>query len=236
MRKLLAVASAAALLAACGSSSSSSSAPGPVTGTIGGKAFTPVDVQAIQLSSSNPCGIPTPTQMDPSMVTTMGVRAMELKLTSYAGACGDLTSTTCIAHGGQQALTLLVVRLNTLPPFAPPTTLAGDYTAYPSLTTFVPEPQNPGVAHVAWAAVVDPDPTCAGTTAEPHAVTTGTVHIAQDATTINGSVDLRFDDGSSASGTFSAPLCGGTPGGGDVCSLATSLAATQQLCTGFSCP
>jgi hypothetical protein len=230
MSKLVPVALAAALLAACGSSNSSTTqSPAPVSGTIGGRAFTPVEIEAIELVSSTACGIPL-NPLDPTTLTSMGVRALEVKMTSYAGACTDLETTACRVHGGTQSVTLLVTRLNTVPPYTAPSTLAGDYTVYPSITTFIPEQQNglpTGVAHVAFAAAAAPDPTCSGTTATPHPAT-GSLHIAQDGTTVTGTVSLDFDDGSKVSGSFSAARCGGTPGG--VCDLVTSLAAVQQLC------
>lgn len=225
MRNFVAVVFASASLAACGSSNKSTSPSTPVSGTVAGAAFTPADVQAIELSSSTPCGINTGTS-----TITLGVKALELKMTSYANACGDLTSAICQLHPGQHAVTVLVTKLNMVPPNTAPSTLAGTYNVSPSFMSITPETQNgvpTGLGYVAYAQI---DPNCAGTT---HPVTTGTVHIAQDGTTIAGDVSLQFDDGSTVAGTFSSPLCSGSlPGGGDVCAIATS----QQLCQPSTCP
>lgn len=226
MRNFVVVAFASAVLAACGSSNDKSTTPStPVAGTVAGAAFTPTDVQAIELTSASPCGINTGTS-----TLTLGVRALELKMTSYANACGDLTSAVCQLHPGQHAVTVLVTRLKVVSPYDAPSTLVGDYVVSPSYTTIVPETQNgfpTGLAYVAYATI---DPNCVGTA---HPVTTGTVHIAQDGATITGNVGLQFDDGSTVAGTFAAPRCSGSlPGGGDVCAIATS----QQLCQPSACP
>jgi hypothetical protein len=228
LRNFVAVALASAILAACGSSNNNKSTPPatPVSGTVAGAAFTPTDVQAIEVSSVTPCTING---------YTFGVKALELKLTSYPNACGDLTSAVCQLHTGQHAVTVLLSRLNGLSSNAP-ATLAGDYTASPSLSEITTETQNgvpTGLAHVAYAQV---DPTCVGT-AHPVVARTSTVHIAQDGTTIAGDLSLHFDDGSTVAGSFTAPLCSGSlPGGGDVCALAATFAAGQQLCQPSTCP
>lgn len=224
MRNFVAV--AFAFLAACGSSNNKSTSPStPVSGTVGGAAFTPTDVQAIELSSTSPCGINNGTT-----TIMLGVKALELKMTSYANACGDLTSAVCQLHPGQHAVTVLVTKLNMVPPHTAPSTLAGSYNVSPSFMSITPETQNglpTGLGYVAYAQL---DPNCVGTA---HPVTTGTVHIAQDGPTIAGDLSLHFDDGSTVAGSFTAPLCSGSlPGGGDVCAIA----ATQQLCQPTACP
>lgn len=225
MRNFVAVVFASASLAACGSSNKSTSPSTPVSGTVAGAAFTPADVQAIELSSSTPCGINN---------LTFGAKALELKMTSYSNACGDLTTAVCQAHSGQHAITLFVVRLNAVPPApAAPSTLAGSYSVSPGYTSPTPDTQNPGLLYVAYAQV---DPDCVGT-AHPVLAETSTVHIAQDGPTIAGDLSLHFDDGSTVAGTFTAPLCSGSlPGGGNVCALAAAFAAGQQLCQPSTCP
>ncbi len=221
MRKLVPFAVMSALLIACGSSSSGSAAPPPSTplsGTVGGRAFTPVSVQALTVGSgSSPCALPG--------VGSLGVRAVALEITSYAGACGDLSSSQCQLHRTSQKVTILVAKANPVPPQAEPTLTPGTYTVSSSITAATPEPS--GLLDVAYAEAAAPDPSCLGT-AHP-SIAGGTVRLDQVSGPITGNVALRFDDGSSLSGDFSAPLCGGTP---DVCSLALggALCAMPAAC------
>ena len=208
MRKLIPYASA--LLVACGSSSSSSPSPPPktgLTGTVGGRAFTPVAVQAISVGSgSSPCNLPG--------VGTLGVSAVEIAITSHADACGDLASSQCRYHPSSQAVTVLVAKANPIPPNSAPGLTPGTYTVQSKITTAVPEAS--GLLDVAYAEAVAPDPSCAGT-AHP-SMTGGTVRLDQVTGPITGHVSLTFDDGSSLSGDFSAPICPGV--NPDVCGRA----------------
>lgn len=217
MRKLVPFTVVSALLVACGSSSSGSAAPPPSTtplsGTVGGRAFAPVSVQALTAGSgSTPCALPG--------VGTLGVRALALAVTSYANACGDLTSSQCQLHKSSQKVTILVAKANPVPPQTEPALTPGTYTVSSSITAATPGPS--GVLDVAYAEAVAPDPSCVGT-AHP-SLAGGTVRLDQVSGPITGHVALQFDDGSSLAGDFSAPLCSGTP---DVCSMALGGA----LCT-----
>jgi hypothetical protein len=206
MRKLIPFASA--LLVACGSSST----PSPKTttglsGSVGGRPFAPVAVQAVSVGSgSSPCTLPG--------VGSLGVTAVELAITSYADACGDLASSQCRYHQGAQAVTVLVAKANPVPPNGAPGLTPGTYTVQSSITSAVPEPG--GLLDVAYAEAVAPDPSCVGT-AHP-SMQGGTVRLDQVTGPITGHLSLTFDDGSSLSGDFSAPLCPGLSP--DVCSRA----------------
>jgi hypothetical protein len=149
------------------------------------------------------------------------VKAVELAVTSYPDACGDLGSSQCRRHQNSQAVTILVAKVNPVPPNSEPQLTPGTYTVQSSITTAVPEPS--GLLDVAYAEAVAPDPSCAGT-AHP-SMTGGTVRLDQVTGPITGHVSLTFDDGSSLSGDFSAPLCAGV--NPDVCSRAVGGA----LCT-----
>ena len=206
MRKLIAFASA--LIVACGSSSSSSSPSPPptagLTGTIGGRSFTPVAVQAITAGSgSSPCSLPG--------VGALGVSAMELAITSYADACGTLASTQCVHHANSQAVTVIVAKANPLPPASQPTLTPGTYAVQSTITSAVPE--SSGLLDVAYAEAVAPDPSCVGTTHPSKAG--GTVRLDSVTGPITGHLSITFDDGSSISGDFSAPICSSVTA--DVC-------------------
>jgi hypothetical protein len=217
MRKLIAFASA--LFVACGSSSSPSPAPAPaptgLTGTIGGRPFTPVAVQAVTVGSgSSPCSLPG--------IGSLGVNAVELAITSYPDACGDLASSQCRYHQGSQAVSIIIAKANPVPPGSQPALTPGTYTVQSSITSAVPEPST-GLLDVAYAEAVAPDPSCVGT-AHP-SMQGGTVRLDQVTGPITGHVAITFDDGSSLSGNFSAPICPGV--NPDVCSRALGGA----LCT-----
>jgi hypothetical protein len=214
MRKTVLLVSA--VLVACGSTSSSSpKAPTGVTGTVGGRAFTPAAMQAISVGTGvTPCDIPG--------VGSLGVKAVELAITSYADACGDLASTQCRSHASSQAVTILVAKANPARPFSEPTLATGTYTVQSSITTAVPDAN--GLLTVAYAEAVAPDPSCVGT-AHP-SVQGGTVRLDQVTGPITGHVSISFDDGSSISGDFSAPLC--TAVSPDVCGRAVGGAICSQ--------
>jgi hypothetical protein len=223
VRKLAPFAVAAAssmLLAACGSSSSGAAAPppsGPLSGTIGGRAFAPAEIRAISVGSgSTPCAIP--------QVGSFGVRAVALTATSYAGACGDLGAAQCQLHKGSQQVTILVAKANPLPPNSEPALTPGTYQVASNIRAAVPEAN--GTLDLAYAEAVAPDPSCAGTA---HPSTGGTIRIDQVSGPITGHVSITFDDGSSISGDFSAPLCGAAP---NVCSVALggALCAPPPAC------
>jgi hypothetical protein len=167
--------------------------------------------------------------MDPSAVTTVGVKAVVIEATTHADVCGDLQSSQCRNHAGSQSVTLLVARVNLVPPGAEPTLAPGPYTVSPDLSHPTVDASGP---YVASAQVLAVDPSFATTTGT--SVAGGTIHLDQVTGPVTGSVSLQFTDGSTVSGSFSAPFCGGTT---DACGLATTLAtalaggAPQGLCT-----
>jgi hypothetical protein len=222
VRKIIPSVVVSAFLAACGSSSSGSAAPpqSPLTGRVGGRAFTPVAVEAISVGTgSSPCTLPG--------VGSLGVRAVELAVTSYAGACSDLAAAQCTLHRDAQAVTIIVAKVNPIPPNSEPALTPGTYTVQAHITDVVPSGTT---LDVAYAEAVAPDPSCLGT-AHP-SVQGGTIRIDQASGPITGHLSLTFDDGSSLSGDFSAPLCPGvTP---DVCTraLGGALCTLPAACVG----
>ena len=211
MRKLLLV---SAFLAACGSSSNGGG--NGLSGTIGGRAFSPVDVEAIVAGTgASPCPVPLG-----GGTVDVGVKALALEMTSYANACGDFTSSQCKLHQNAQSVLVLFARLNPLgsePPLA-----TGTYTVYASPTVVNPDGST-GLLFVAYAQALTTDATCVGT--PKGSVQGGTIRFDQVTGPVTGHVSLTFVDGSSLDGDFSAPICGGVSP--DVCSLATA----QALCT-----
>ena len=228
MRKILAVVAVSAFLVSCGSSSSSSStpAPTPVSGTVGGRAFTPAAAQAISATSgTTACTIPPPISI------SFGASAIELALTSYAGteACTDLLGVQCATHSSSQAVTVFVAKVNLAPPFAAPPVATGTYPVTP--ITGAMETGNPTILDVAYAEASAPDPSCVGTA---HPVTAGSIRLDQVSGPVTGHVDLTFDDGSRISGDFSAAMCAGTTP--NVCMVAATaigghLCQPQTSCT-----
>jgi hypothetical protein len=217
MRKLLLIL-LSAFAAACGSDSDDNGGGG-LTGTVGGRRFSPVEVRAIPAGTgTTPCSVPLG-----DATASVGVKALALEVTSYGDACGDFASSQCRFHANSQSVTILFARLNAIPPFAEPTVSPGSYTVYGSASTAIPDASNPGLLTVAFAQALAADATCAGNPSP--SVQGGTVRLDQVAGPVTGRVSLTFEDGSSLAGDFSAPLCPGPSP--DVCSLATA----QALCT-----
>lgn len=214
MRKLLVVTAASAFLAACGSSSSSSSSTTPVSGTVGGRAFTPAAIAAIDAESATSCTIPGP--------VSFGAHAIELTLTSYgqAAACSDLLGDFCATHASAQAVTVFVAKVNLAPPYGAPGVEPGTYPVTPITGSM----SGMTGMNVAYAEAAAPDPSCAGTA---HPVTAGSIRLDQVTGPVTGHLDLTFDDGSRIKGDFSAAKCAGSPP--DVCMVAAS-AIGGQLC------
>ena len=205
-----------AFLVACGSSSKGSTAPGPVSGTIGGRPFSPVDLAAIHAASTTPCQLPTD-PLNPSFVTTVGVSALAVDLTSFHGACTEFAGAACDLHENEQNVLLLLAKVNFNPPWTAPDLGSGSFTVSnnPAVLNLTP---TAGVFQVAFAQAAGLDPTCVGT-AHP-SVTGGTISLDPvGAGSVTGSVSLRFDDGSTLGGAFASPQCN-FGGPVDVCALA----------------
>ena len=218
MRKLVLVL-VSALAAACGGSSDSGGTPsGAVAGTVGGRVFSPVEIRAVAVGSGQtPCTVAN---------QTLGVKAIALELTSYANACGDFSAVTCPARTSPQAVTILFVRLNAVPPWAEPTIAPGTYTISTKITDALPDASGLGQLYLAFAEAVADGASCAS----PPAVT-GTLRLDQVTGPITGHVAVTFAGGGSIVGDFSAAMCPGvTP---EVCALATApaLCALQPACT-----
>lgn len=214
MRKLLLV---AAFVMACGSDSDEGGAG--LSGTVGGRAFSPVEVRAIPAGTgTTPCPVPLG-----GATVDVGVKALALEVTSYSDACGDFATSQCRLHRNAQSVTILLARLNAAPPAGEPTLQPGTYTVHASPTTAIPDGTNPGLLTVAFAQALATDASCAGTPSP--SVEGGTLRLDQVTGPITGHVALTFQDGSSLEGDFAAPLCPGPSP--DVCSLATA----QALCT-----
>lgn len=207
---------AVVVLAACGSSSKSTASPGPIAGTIGGRAFSPVDLAAIHAASTTPCQLPTD-PLHPEFVTTVGVSALAVGLTSFHGACAEFAGGACTLHPNEQDALLLIAKVNFSPPYAAPDLGSGTFTVANNPAQLAPTSPL-GVFQVAYAQAVGLDPVCAGT-AHP-SVAGGTITLDPvGAGSISGSVTLRFDDGSTLGGAFASPQCN-FGGPVDVCALA----------------
>lgn len=213
MRKILLLASA--LVAACGSSESSGGGSGGLSGTVGGRPFSPAEVRAVPAGSgTTPCPVPLG-----GSTVNVGVKAFALLVTSYADACGDFASSQCRFHQNAQSVTLIFAKVNPLG--AEPALSPGTYTVASSPTTAVPD--GSGLLTVAYAQALATNATCAGTPSP--SVQGGSLRLDQVAGPITGHLSLTFQDGSALAGDFSAPLCTGPAP--DVCMLAT----VQALCT-----
>ncbi len=218
MRKLLLVLLSASA-AACGSSSSGGGGGGPLSGTVGGRAFSPADVEAITAGTgSTPCPLPLGTS-----TVNLGIKALAIEVTSYGGACNDFA---CKLHTNAQTVTVLIARLN--PSGVEPALNPGTYTVSSSPQT-VSAPDINGVLTDAYAQAVATNATCMGTPSG--SIAGGTVRLDSVTGPVTGHVSLTFQDGSTLQGDFSAPMC--TSPTVDVCALATAaLAGSPQLCQG----
>jgi hypothetical protein len=213
MRKLFLVSAFSAFVLACGSDSKGGG--GGLSGTVGGRAFSPVEVRAIPAGTgTTPCSVPIG-----GAPVSVGVKAVALDVASYADACGDYASSQCRLHMGAQNVTILIAKINPLG--TEPALATGTYKIFSSPATV--DPDGTGLLNVGYAQALATDATCVGTPSP--AVQGGTVRLDKVTDPITGHVSITFQDGSKLEGDFSAPICQGpTP---DICQLATS----QEICT-----
>jgi len=213
MRRLLVV-SVSVFVLACGGDSSDDE--GGLSGTVGGRSFSPVEVRAIPAGTGgNPCTVPVG-----GIDVSVGVKALAFDFTSYADACGDYASSQCRFHANAQNVTVILAKVN--PTGTEPVLSLGTYTVTASPTTAIPD--GTGLLTIAFGQALATDPSCAG--APSPTAQGGTVRLDQvTASSVTGHVSLTFEDGSSLEGAFSAPICSGSSP--DICMLATA----QALCT-----
>lgn len=221
MRKILVLAVSALLMVACGSSSKSGASPqmGPMSGTIGGKAFTPKAAQAVKARATdcNTSGLP-PFAADAVLIeaTSAGVDPAAASSLVCVDDLGD-AAVTCQYHQPGQTLAIIVANVS-LDPTTVTTLTPRTFDVFESLS---------GLAvGGAYAEILGADPTCATTTSS--IAKSGQVTITDVSGPITGSVNLTFQNGDSVTGTFSAPLCGGV--NPSVCDRVGTIMGRNSLC------
>ena len=154
MRKLVLV---TLFVVACGGSSKSGG--GGVSGTVGGKAFTPAEVRALVVGTgSTPCSLPIP---GGGGNLSFGVSALAITFSSFANACADLTASECRLHANAQDVTVLHALLGATG--AAPALAPGTFTIHSSPATATPDASGHLVVAFAESVATGAAPTCAGT-------------------------------------------------------------------------
>jgi hypothetical protein len=229
VRKFLVLVVPAILAVGCGSSSKSSapSQTGAMSGTVGGKAFTPKAAQGIKARHANcPAGAaPVAFSADALMIEATSAGADPTAASSLA--CEDLTdaAVTCRPHNDAQTLAIMVANVNLSDPTVISTLTPRSYTVYPSAAGI----GTPGGG--AYAEMLGADPSCATTSS---VATSGEVVITDTSGPITGSVNLTFPNGS-VSGTFSATVCNSSFADDFICTKSDSVIGTGSLCAS-TCP
>ncbi len=212
MRKLLVVVTALAA-AACGGGGMATS--NPAKGTIGGVAFSPVDVAALSLG---------PKACNLGAFGNINAAGVAIQFASTANVCADLISATCVAHANSQGVTV----------FISDAVFSGDAAITNGTYTVV---ENPGTAatatgfKAAFAEAHNLGASCSPVSTSTQA--TGTVTLTEAGPTrFSGSVNITFTDGSKLQGDFSAAACSGSTV--DICAIAIAAITngTTSLCTG----
>jgi hypothetical protein len=209
------------VLAACGGSSSSGGTVGganTVTGTIGGQAFTPAEVSAVEAGPAT-CTVSS---------QTVSLKAFALRLSSSTGTCTDLESDPlCKLVASSREVTVVFADVGAV---ASPSLGTGTFTVDPDPTNVVPGTGSlTGTLVVAFGGSVATTSTCpAGTAGQVAKGTLTVTHMSS--TSITGSLDLTFGTLSAGGtfvpgadtlkGAFNATMCGNLAA--DLCSLATT--------------
>ena len=207
-------------LTACGGGGGGSSS-NPVSGTIGGQAFTPAEVSAVVAGPSH-CTV---------MSNDVDVKAFALRFASFTGVCTALASDPlCELTHSAQSVTVVFADVGV--GMTPPTLGAGTFTLTTDPTSLTSaeahtNPSDPlvGTLSIAFGGAIVTDATCQMATAPQ--VAQGTLTVSSvSATQIKGSVDLTFGTGTDKlKGDFTAALCSPIE---NVCPLADS----GGTCTG----
>jgi len=213
MRKLLVVVAALAA-AACGGGGGTATS-NPAKGTIGGVAFSPVDVAALSLG---------PKACNLGAFGNINAAGVAIQFASTANVCADLVSATCVAHANSQGVTVFIANA----PFSGDATLTkGVYNVVADTSSALTSAGFKG----AFAESHDLGAACAPKSTSTRA--TGTVELTEaSATRFAGHVNITFDDGSKLAGDFSAPTCAGSTA--DICQIALTAAqgGGTSLCSG----
>lgn len=206
------------VLAACGGSSGSSNSGSPVSGTIGGQAFTPAEITAVVAGPAT-CSVQS---------QNVTVKAFALRLASFTGTCADLESDPlCKLVASSQSVTVVFADVGAV---SSPTLGTGTFTVDPDPANAVPGTGAlAGTLVASFGTSVTTTASCpAGTVAQ---VAKGTLKVTSvSSTAIGGSLDLTFgtlgQGGTFVPGTdtlkgnFTATVCGNLSA--DLCSLATT--------------
>jgi len=205
-------------LTACGGGGGSSSTP--VSGTIGGQAFTPAEVSAV-IAGPETCTV---------LSQTVAVKAFAVRLASFTGTCTDLASDPlCKLEASSRSVTVVFADIGVAA--VGPALGAGTFDVDPNPANAQAVTSGPltGTLYASFAASVATTDQCpVGTVGQ---VAKGTLKVTSvDATKIAGTMDLTFGTVDQSfnftpgtdklKGDFTATVCTGTVG--DLCSLATT--------------
>jgi hypothetical protein len=161
---------------------------GPLAGSLaGGAAFEPRDVTVVTGPAVDSTGAPT------------GELVLRVVASSAAGVCGRVKDGT-IEAGATETVVAVTVRVAS----------AGTSAVAVQAGTYDVQPQGAAVVGAAATAGILICPT--GDSASNPRGKSGLVTLTTiTGTTVSGSMDVTFDDGTSLKGTFTAPRCASTP-------------------------
>ncbi len=202
MTKLMLAILGSVVLAACGGGGGGGGGPsGPVTGTVGGTAFTPAEGGALVIP---------PTTCTITGVGTVNVSGLILGFASFTGLCGYAQA----AHFCDNKASATVVGLEIVKAGLSQAQGPVGPGAYP-ITVSTPLPDASGNLVVTGGSITVTGAACA-LVSNPDA-SSGSISIsAVDASRVQGSLSVGFGTGNAIAGTFDLPLCVYTP---DICAL-----------------